>query len=126
MRRSGAGRKWQLAEPNNRGRTLRWSVASPSLAPITESVLPLGSDLLFVQAKVIRRVKSAQVNPHGGRGTEEDAGVVTYVLSARTGQLLTRAPGAPLIGTATGTLAVSLQQDPFPRVSVVPWRESRR
>lgn len=92
----------------------------------TESVLRLGSDLLLVQAKVITRVKSAQVNPHGGRGTEEDAGIVTYVLSAGTGRLLTRASGAPLIGTATTDLAVSYRQDPFPRVTVMPWREARR
>lgn len=66
------------------------------------------------------------MNPHGGRGTAEDAGVVTYVLAAGTGQLMTRAPGAPLIGTTTTGRAVSYQQDPFPRVTVVPWREVRR
>jgi len=92
----------------------------------TVSILRLGSDLVLVQANVIKRVKSSQVGPHGRRGSEEEVGVITYVLNATTGQLLTRAPGAPLIGTATGNLAVTYQQDPYPRVALVPWRETRR
>ena len=92
----------------------------------TASILRLGRDLVLVQAKVIKRVKSSQVGPFGRRGSEEDAGVITYVLNATTGQLLTRASGAPLVGTATGTLAVTYRQDPFPRVALVPWRETRR
>ena len=90
------------------------------------SILRLGNDLVLVQAKVIKRVRSSQVGPFGRRGSEEDAGVITYVLNATSGQLLTRAPGAPLIGTATANLAVTYQQDPFPRVAIVPWRETRR
>lgn len=92
----------------------------------TASILRLGSDLVLVQAKVIKRVRSSQVGPFGRRGSEEDAGVITYVLSATTGQLLTRAAGAPLVGTTAGSLTVTYQQDPFPRVALVPWRETRR
>jgi outer membrane protein assembly factor BamB len=103
-----------------RGMTVVWGTYT------TASILRLGGDLVLVQAKVIKRVRSSQVGPHGRRGSEEDAGVITYVLSATTGQLLTRAPGAPLIGTATSNLAVTYQQDPFPRVALVPWLEARR
>lgn len=86
----------------------------------TSSVQRVGRDLLLVQARHLEPVKSPQVNAFGGRGSWEEREIVTYVLSARTGELLTRAGGAPVLGAVRANIALGYEQNPFPRVFLLP------
>jgi hypothetical protein len=120
---------WERELPDYRGAEFR---AIPQGAVVisgrfsTSSVLRLGEDLLVVSVRHYELVSSSQVRQGGGRGTTEDREFVTYVLSARSGQLLARGVGIPQLGAIRGDIAVGYEHDPFPRVFVMPWRETRR
>ena len=120
---------WERELPDYRGAQFR---AVPQGAMVisgsfsTSSVLRLGEDLLVVSVRHFELVRSSQVRQGGGRGSLEDKEFITYVLSARTGQLLTRGVGIPQLGAIRGDIAVGYEHDPFPRVFIMPWSEARR
>jgi outer membrane protein assembly factor BamB len=120
---------WERELPDYRGAEFR-AVAGGAMVISgrfsTSSVLRLGQDLLVVSVRHFELVRSSQVRQGGGRGSLEDREFVTYVLSARTGQLLTRGVGVPQLGVVRGDIAVGYEHDPFPRVFIMPWRETRR
>ena len=92
------------------------------------SLLRLGDDLLLLQVRHREPVKSSssKVNPQGGRGYWETRAIVSYILSARSGRVVSRSVGAPLIGVITPGFVVAFEDEPFPRVTLLPWREVRR
>jgi hypothetical protein len=93
----------------------------------TSSLLRLGDDLLLLQVRHREPVKnSSVVNPGGGRGVWQDRAIITYILSARTGAVLTRTDGTPLLGAIAAGFVVAFEEDPFPRVMLLPWRLARR
>lgn len=107
---------------SQRGVVTRWG------KHYTSSLLRLGDSLLLVQVKHREPVKGSysKTNPGGMRGYWETRGIITYVLSARSGVVLSRSTGAPLIGAITPGFAVAYEDDPIPRVTFLPWREMRR
>lgn len=120
---------WERELPEYRGAEFRATAQGAVVISgrfSTSSVLRLGHDLLLVSVRHFELVRSSQVRQGGGRGTTEDREFVTYVLSARTGQLLTRGVGVPQLGAVRGDIAVGHENDPFPRVFIMPWRETRR
>ena len=90
------------------------------------SLLRLGTDLLLLQVRHREPVKSSTMNPRGGRGYWQDSAIVSYVLSARTGEILSRSTGTPLIGAMTPRFLVAYENDPIPRVMLLPWSLARR
>lgn len=83
----------------------------------TTGLVRLGDDYLLVQARERAPAASAR-DSRSGRGTWRDKAVVTYVLSARTGNILARVTDAPLIAAVQDNTAIAFSQEPYPRV----WR----
>jgi len=120
---------WERELPDYRGAQFRATEQGAVVISgrfSTSSVLRLGQDLLVVSVRHFELVRSSQVRQGGGRGTTEDREFVSYVLSARTGQLLTRGVGIPQLGATRGDIVVGYEHDPFPRAFIMPWREARR
>lgn len=120
---------WERELPDYRGAQFRPTAGGAVVISgrfSTSSVLRLGQDLLVVSVRHFELVRSSQVRQGGGRGTTEDREFVTYVLSARTGQLLARAVGLPQLGATRGDVAVGFEHDPFPRVFTMTLLEARR
>jgi hypothetical protein len=80
-----------------------------------ETMLPLGTDLLLVQAhhQVRRRAVSREGLP---TTTSVDSGIVTYALSARTGRVLTRAYQGPFLASTVAGVTVGYDDEPYPHV----------
>jgi hypothetical protein len=72
------------------------------------AMLPLGAELLLVQAE--HAVPVGQ-----GRVAFEHRGVMSYVLSTSTGAVVTRQYGSPLIGALVSDLALAYEDEPLPR-----------
>jgi hypothetical protein len=90
----------------------------------TEALLPVDRDHLVVQAhhKERRIAPNAVRSVNRASGVEVDLGVLTYVLSARDGRVITRQYAGPLLvarAPAGGDVA-GYDDDPFPRVFILP------
>jgi hypothetical protein len=90
----------------------------------TEALLPVGRDHIVVQAhhKERRIAPNAVRSATRARGVEVDVGVVTYVLSAKDGRVITRQYGGPFLMARSrlGGDVAGYDDDPFPRVVTVP------
>jgi hypothetical protein len=75
-------------------------------------------DLLVIQAR--HRTRRRDPTNRTGALRVDDHGVVTYVLSASTGNVLTRQVGAPFfLGASSGREIIAYNDEPFPQVYLV-------
>lgn len=94
---------------------------------LIETIRPVGRAYIVVQAhhKELRR-RPGSVRGDRPRGVEEDFGVLTWVLSARDGRVLTRQYGGPFLMAGTDSAVVGYDDFPFPRVFVLQVSMPRR
>lgn len=115
--------------------TLLWERRLPDFkwrqTDFTVALVRLGGDYLVA---AVRRMRFGSESPSQTMAHRR-AGVMPlltdrefdlYLLSASTGEVLTRATKTPLIVDAQGDLAVAFEQDPFPRAYVVKRSEVRK
>lgn len=85
---------------------------------LENTVLTVGPNRLVIQARDV--VRKAPRGRAGVFATKfELQGIATYVIDGETGRLLAREYGFPLIGAMFGDLAATIEEDPFPRVSLM-------
>ncbi|MFN2326761.1 MAG: hypothetical protein ABR551_12865 [Gemmatimonadales bacterium] len=82
----------------------------------TRTVTRIGRNLLVVQARHVSRRRNP-ANPMALLTTDHD--IVTWVLSAATGQVLTRQGGAPFLSLSRGDLTVGYVGEPLPQVMLM-------
>lgn len=108
---------WQTELPGYSGYTVRVNRDPPGIAVFsgayqTKSLTRLGTDLLVVQA----RQEGRRRNPASGTLVIEELGIITYILSATRGTVLTTSSSLPMLAAERGDEVVGHTQDPFPRV----------
>ncbi len=108
---------WQTALPDYSGYTVRVNRDPPGIAVFggayqTKTLTRLGTDLLLVQA----RREGRRRNPASGTLIIEELGIITYILSAARGTVLTVTSSLPLLETERGDEVGGHTQDPFPSV----------
>lgn len=79
----------------------------------TRTITRLGRDLLVVQAQQVSRRRNPS-NPSAL--LVSDHAVITWVLSASTGQVLTRQGGAPFLALTRGGVTAGYVREPVPQV----------
>lgn len=86
----------------------------------------LGHEFLVasVQVRNYGKGSGARTRASGGRLWSEQGGIV-YLLSARTGEVLSWQEGSILLTDARSSYAVGFQEDPFPRAFLLQWRTPR-
>ena len=109
---------WQTELPEYDGYSVRINRNPVGIAVMggsfrTRTAMRLGPDLLVVQA---RRETMRRDPTRGGAVTITEGGIVTYVLSASSGRVLTRQTTAPLYSAERGGIVAGLMLEPFPRV----------
>lgn len=115
---------WETALPGFLGsrvlRDRRGAVVVLFPKHITEAIRPIGPRHVIVQAHhKERRAHPSAIVPGRPRGMEIDLGIVTYVLDAETGHVITRQYAGPILMAAMGDELVGYDDDPFPRVFVL-------
>jgi hypothetical protein len=111
---------WQTALPEYLGNRVhldsrrRGAVVVGFGQHVTRAVTFVDPDLLIVQAQHRTRRRDPS---RGGASIGTDHGIVTYILSASTGTVLTRQYGAPFfLGATEGGRAIGYNDEPFPRM----------
>ena len=88
---------------------------------LTEAIRPVGREHILVQAHHKER-RMEQDTARGilrPRRVEVDLGILTYVVSARDGKVITRQYGGPFLVAGAGYDVVGYDDDPFPRVFIL-------
>lgn len=124
----GGRQLWETDLPQYHGDTVRVNRNPVGVAVFwgshqTRTVTRIGRDLLVVQARYVSRRRNPS-NPSSL--LEEDHDVVTWVLSAATGHVLTRQGGAPFLAHSRGAVTVGYVLDPVPQVLIMAVHERMR
>lgn len=111
---------WETELPGFRGsrvfREPTGAVTTVFPRHLTESIRPVGTEYVVVQAHHKERRPQSRRGGAIRRTIQEDRGVLTYVLSARDGRVITRQYAGPFLMAGAGGNAVGYDDEPYPRV----------
>lgn len=113
---------WETELPEYDGTTVRVNQNPRGIAFFygrhqTQTITRIGADLLIIQARQVTRRRNPS-NPLALLVTDHD--IITWVLSAATGQLLTRQEGGiPFLSMSRGGVTTGYLREPIPQVMLL-------